>query len=505
MSTIGPPYDVILRNGKLVDGSGQPAFTADLAIRGERLAQIGNLEHAKAIKEIDVAGLVVAPGFIDVHTHDDSAVISRPEMTAKLTQGVTTVIGGNCGISAAPYGRAGDPPEILRLVFKSDKFVAATFEKYLQKVTEAAPAINSAFLTGHTTLRMEVMGESLNRAAGEAELAEMRDLLTQCLEQGSLGLSTGLFYPSARAASAREVIDLARPLSAYCGVYATHMRDEADKVMESLQEALQIGRAIGAPVIISHHKCMGRNNFGRSVETLALLQRARQHQPVALDVYPYTACSTVLNEEMVQKSLKTLITWCDRYPDFCARDLEEVAFALGCSPINAVSRLQPAGAVYFMMDEADVSRILCSPEAMIGSDGLPEDQHPHPRLWGTFPRVLGRYVRERNVLSLEDAVHRMTGLSARHFGLHNRGRIEVGRYADLCIFDSKTVLDSATYDVPTAPAIGIQYVFVNGRMALEDGVPTPIRAGKTLRRKDLTDSEIAIAEPQEFQVTDTER
>lgn len=258
------------------------------------------------------------------------------------------------------------------------------------------------------------------------------------------------------------------------------MRDEADHVVDSVNESLQIGRAIGAPVIISHHKCMGRKNFGRSVETLALLQEARRHQPVALDVYPYTAGSTVLLEDMVELSLRTVITWCDRHPEFCGRDLADIARTLGCTPREAVAELRPAGALYFMMDEADMTRIMSSEEAMIGSDGLPEDQHPHPRLWGTFPRVLGRYVRERNVLTLEDAVHRMTGLSASKFGLRQRGFLQVDHYADLCIFDPQSILDSATYEQPINPAIGIHYVFVNGRLALEKGAPTEVRAGKVL-------------------------
>jgi N-acyl-D-amino-acid deacylase len=368
------------------------------------------------------------------------------------------------------------------LIFKSDRFIAGTFERYLANVQEAAPAINAAFLTGHATLRMQVMGEDLNRVATASEIADMRDLLTGCLEQGSLGLSTGLFYPPARAASTREVIEIARPLRDYRGIYVTHMRDEADGVMESLRESLQIGRELGTPIVISHHKCTGRKNFGRSVETLALLEQARRHQSAALDVYPYTAGSTVLNDELIELSTRTVITWCDPRPEFSGRDLAEVAHELGCTPTQAVARLQPAGALYFMMDEADVTRIMCSPQAMIGSDGLPEDQHPHPRLWGTFPRVLGHYVRDRQVLTLEDAVHRMTGLSASRFGLQDRGSIGVGKYADLCVFDPRTVCDSATFEQPVSPAIGIHHVFVNGQLALENGAPTATRAGRVLPR-----------------------
>jgi len=475
-------YDVILRNASVLDGTGRPAFQADIAIEGPRLAKIGSLGLARARQEIDVQGLTVAPGFIDVHAHDDAALIARPDMRPKLTQGVTTVIAGNCGISSAPYCRAGSPTGLLRQVFRSEQFMAGTFDEYLSMVREASPAINAAFLTGHATLRVQVMGDDLNRGATDLEIAEMRRLLTTCLEQGSLGLSTGLFYPPARAASTQEVIEIAAPLRAHRGIYVTHMRNEADLVIESLEESLEIGRAVGVPVVISHHKCMGERNFGRSTETLSLLSRARSRQSVALDVYPYTAGSSVLNEDLVSLAPKTVITWCDPYPEYTGRDLSEIAGELGCTPIEAVASLQPAGALYFFMSESDVIRIMRSPEAMIGSDGMPDDQHPHPRLWGTFPRVLGRYVREQNVFSLQDAVHRMTGLSAQRFGLRNRGVVEVGNYADLCVFDPRSILDLATFEQPTRPAAGIHYVFVNGQMALERGMPTTERAGRVLKR-----------------------
>lgn len=478
-----PPYDILLRNGTLIDGSGGPPFQADLAIQGDRIVAIGNLKDTVARNDIDVSGLIVAPGFIDVHTHDDAALIVRPEMLPKLTQGVTTVIAGNCGISGAPYCKAGDPPDLLRLVFKSDRCVAPTLDQYLQRVADAVPAVNAAFLTGHTTLRMQVMGADLKRTATGEEIAAMRDLLAACLEQGSLGLSTGLFYPPARGASTQEVIGVARPLSDYKALYVTHMRDEADGVMESIEETLTIGREVGAEVIISHHKCMGEKNFGRSVETLALIEKARQRQPVACDVYPYTAGSSILNIDFVEQSSKTLITWCDPHPELSGYELNAAAQALGCTPADAIAKLQPAGAVYFMMDEADVIRILSSPTAMIGSDGLPEDSRPHPRLWGTFPRIFKRYVREKKVLSLENAVHRMTGLSAQRFGLRDRGQIKVGFYADLTIFDQQAIADAATFEEPMRPARGIQYVFVNGQVALERCVPTTTRAGRVLRRE----------------------
>lgn len=474
--------DLLLRNGTVIDGTGRPRFIGDVAIRGDEIIGVGGIGAVSCLRQVDARGLVVAPGFIDVHSHDDAALIARPEMATKLTQGVTTVICGNCGISGAPHSRRGNPAGLLRLLFKSDRFVAPSFAEYAGKVSDAAPSVNAGFLTGHSTLRMEVMREDLERCASEEEISRMRALLIACLEAGSLGLSTGLFYAPARAAPKEEVIKLGEPLAAYSGIYVTHMRDEADNVMESLHETLAIGRALRVPVIISHHKCMGRRNFGRSVETLALLEHSRNAQPLALDLYPYTAGSSILSEEFVVQSSQTIITWCEPYPNYCGRDLADIARQWKCAPVEAVTRLQPAGALYFMMDEEDVTRIMRSPMAMIGSDGLPEDTHPHPRLWGTFPRVLGRYVRERGVLTLEEAVHRMTALPAAQFKLERRGEIRCGNYADLCIFDPQVICDTATYEEPTRPAVGIRYVLVNGRMALSAGELTGTRAGQILRR-----------------------
>ncbi len=482
-----PKLDVILRNGLIVDGTARPGFVADIAITGDRITKIGGLRAENAAMDIDVGGLVVSPGFIDVHTHDDAALIVRPQMTAKLTQGVTTVMGGNCGISGAPYDRHAVPPGLLRLVFKSDYCTASTFGGYLAKVREAAPAVNAGFLTGHCTLRMQVMGDDLERPATSGETDQMKQLLTGCLQEGSFGLSTGLYYPPARSATTEEVIGVAAALREFGGMYTSHIRDEADQVVESLEEALLIGREAGVSTVVSHHKCMGRRNFGRSVETLALLADAQALQDVSWDVYPYTAASTVLIEDLVHKSSKTLVTWCDPHPEFCAQYLDDIARKLGCTPLEAIPKLQPAGAVYFLMDEADVTRILTSPDAMVGSDGLPEDEHPHPRLWRTFPRVLGRYVRERGVLSLESAVHRMSGLSAHRFGLRDRGRLAVGMRADICVFDPATVCDTATFEQPTTAAVGIHYVFVNGVAALIDCVPTGLRAGHVLLRQQSTD------------------
>ncbi|MBT6414971.1 N-acyl-D-amino-acid deacylase family protein [Candidatus Puniceispirillum sp.] len=474
--------DHIIRNGLVIDGTGNAGIKADIGILNDRIVAIGDLSHIDARQVTDATGLVVAPGFIDVHTHDDAALIIRPDMEAKLSQGVTTVICGNCGISGAPYDLNREPHGLLRLVFKSEEFVAPDLASYMAKVDAAQPSVNSAFLTGHTTLRMNAMGDDLDRAATSDEIDYMKGQLEQAMRDGSIGLSTGLFYDPAHAAPTEEVVALASVLADYDGIYTTHMRDEADHVVESVEESIQIGARANVPVIISHHKCQGKQNFGRSAETLKIMAAARKTQPVALDIYPYDACSTVLNKTNVMGALRTMVTWSDPHPEMSGRDLDDIADELGISPLEAMEKLMPGGAIYFMMDEADIDRIMTSENAMIGSDGLPEDAHPHPRLWGTFPRVLGHYVREKKLMPLNEAVHRMTGLSAGNFMLKDRGLIRQGYYADITIFNADTVIDKATYEKPKQYALGIETVIVNGQIAWQNGGASGARVGKVLKR-----------------------
>ena len=284
------------------------------------------------------------------------------------------------------------------------------------------------------------------------------------------------------AVSGDRIAAVAEVAGAAGGLYVTHMRNEEDGVDRALEEAFEIGRRAGAGVVISHHKCAGRRNFGRSRETLALIEKARETQSVGLDVYPYTAGSTVLLPDMVEHAERVIVTWSEPHPEAAGRDLAEVAAELGLDPMAAADRLRPAGGIYFMMDEADVRRIMAYEHAMIGSDGLPHDHHPHPRLWGTFPRVLGHYARELGLLTLEDAVRRMTGLTAARFGLEGRGEVRPGAYADLVVFDAETVADRATFEAPTLPAAGIDLVMVNGEVIREDGRATGSRPGRVLAR-----------------------
>src|SRR5438094_5505170 len=399
---------LILKGGTVVDGTGAARFVADVRIEGERIAAIGaNLATQDADVQ-DVAGKIVAPGFIDVHTHDDQILLAAPQMLPKISQGVTTVVIGNCGISLAPLVHTDAPPP-LNLLGGSDKYVYPTMAAYVAALGAARPAVNVAALIGHSTLRVAAMDDPY-RPATAAEQSRMVELLREGMDAGAAGLSSGVFYATGASADVDELSLLAGVAGDAGGVYTTHIRDETDKVIDSLDEAFTTGRRGKVPVVVSHHKCAGPRNWGRTVQTLAHFDAARKSQPIGLDMYPYVAGSTVLRREMVDGVIDILITWSTPHPEMAARMLADIAIEWGCTQQEACDRLQPGGACYFQMCEEDVQRVLKYPATMIGSDGLPHDAHPHPRLWGTFPRVLGHYVRELGLFSLEEAVHRMTGL-----------------------------------------------------------------------------------------------
>ncbi len=478
-------FDLIIRNATIIDGTGQERFDGDIAIAGDRIALVGDLGDARAGREIDAGGLVVAPGFIDSHTHDDRMLLSAGDMTPKVSQGVTTVVAGNCGISLAPMPHAVKKPVTppLDLLDASGEWYRyKSFAGYLNALRETPPATNCVMLVGHTTLRAIVM-DDLGREATDAEIALMREHVVEAMEAGAFGVSTGLAYPPAQAATTREVIEVCRPLKEFAGLYCAHMRDEADHSMESLDETFEIGRTVGVQVLISHHKLAGVKNHGRSVETLRHIEAQMHRQHVCLDCYPYAASSTILTAPHAANSPRTVVTWSKAMPSHAGRDLADIMEELGCGLEEAVRRLQPAGAVYFRMDEGDVQRILKFEPTMIGSDGLPHDEQPHPRLWGTFPRVLGHYSRDLGLFSLETAVHKMTGLTAREFGLRDRGVIREGAYADLTLFDAETVIDRATFDKPIALSEGISTVMVNGVIVWNDGKSSGARPGRVLRRE----------------------
>jgi N-acyl-D-amino-acid deacylase len=474
-------YDTVIRNGQVADGTGKKLFAADVALKGDRIAAVEPPGALRGENEIDATGKVVAPGFIDVHTHDDTALIDNPTMAMKASQGVTTVVCGNCGVSAAPYTKP-DVGHWMSLIVKKRENICKDFQSFAGKVEAARPAINGAFLIGHGTLRLTTMGDDLNRVATGPEIKQMRELLDQSLGQGAIGMSSGLFYAVSSHASTDEVAEVAAPLGEWHGVYTAHMRDEGDHIIKAMDETFEIGRRAGAEIIVSHHKCSGRSNFGRMKETLPKFTEAMKKQQIAFDVYPYVAGSTILRSDMLDRADKVLITWSDKVVGMSGRDLAEVAKEMGCSMREAADRIQPAGAIYFMMDEKDVQAAMSHPGAMIGSDGIPFDAHPHPRLWGTFPRVLGHYSRDLKLFPLEDAVRRMTSYSAQRFHLAKRGEVRPGYYADICVFDPATVIDTATFEKPIAPSKGIDTVICNGAIVWRHGKEGGGRSGRVLRR-----------------------
>jgi N-acyl-D-amino-acid deacylase len=328
--------------------------------------------------------------------------------------------------------------------------------------------------------------DSLDRAASDGEIEAMQGLLSEALEAGAIGISTGTYYPPASAAPMEEVINVCRPLTGTGAVYVTHMRNEADGCIDSLNETFEIGRALDVPVVISHHKLMREANFGKSTLTLPLIRAAMQCQCVALDCYPYDASSTMLHTDETKLQGRVRISTSEPHPELAGRDLGEIAEEWGVSRSEVSRRLQPASAIYFSMDENDVRRILAFEDTMIGSDGLPLGEKPHPRLWGTFPRVLGHYSRDIGLFPLETAVWKMSGLTAKNFGLTGRGTLETGNHADVVIFDAATIKDRATYDTPTEAADGVEAVVVNGELTWWQGEHCGARAGEVIVRSGLS-------------------
>lgn len=477
-------YDLIVRNATIIDGTGAPRFDADIGVRDDRIAKVGRLEAAKTHDEIDASGKVAAPGFIDAHTHDDRLMLSGADMTPKVSQGVTTVIAGNCGISLAPMpnGVQGRVPSPLDLLDNEGQwFRFPTFGAYVEELKAHPAAVNCALLVGHMTLRVVAM-DDLERPATQSEVERMRGLTREALSAGAIGFSTGLYYELSNAAPTQEVIDIAQPLREFNGIYCTHMRNEAEGVLESLEESFHVGRELGVPVVISHHKVVGTPSHGRSKETLPKIAQAMTMQPVCIDCYPYLASSTMLSYERTKICTRVIVSSSKPHPEFAGMELEAVAQKMGLPVKQAVEKLQPASAIYFSMDEADVQRILAFDNTMIGSDGLPHDARPHPRLWGTFPRVLGHYSRDLKLFSLEAAVRKMTGLPAQTFGLKDRGVLKEGAFADITLFDPATVAEAGTWAQPAQCAKGIETTIVNGRPVWRNGASTSNRTGRVLSR-----------------------
>ena len=471
-------HDTAIRGATVIDGTGAQRFTADVLVAQGHVSGIVPAGSGHARREINAQGLMLCPGFIDAHTHDDQLVLCPIEPHPKLLQGVCTVVTGNCGISLAPLVTR-TPPAPLDLL-GPDAYRYATFTAYAAALDEARLQVNVAPLLGHSTLRVKHVA-NLDRAANPGEVAAMQAEVLQAMQAGAFGLSTGVYYPPARAASTQELMDVCSVLKGRNALLAMHLRDEGDNIDAALKEALDVGRASQARLVLSHHKVVGLHNQGHTRHTLQAVEQAAQEQSVCMDCYPYEASSTMLDPAKAARTGRVLISWSAPYPEHNGKSLQSIADHWGISLLDAAQRLMPGGAIYFGMATEDVERVLRHPLTMIGSDGLPHDALPHPRLWGTFPRVLGYYSRDKNLMPLELAVHKMTGLPAARFGLKQRGTVAVGQAADLVLFDPLTIRDNATYEQPTLPPAGIEAVLVNGQLSVWRGAHVPsVRAGERL-------------------------
>ena len=488
-------YDLIIRGGTVIDGSGQPGFQADIGVQDDRIVTVGSLA-GEALQTINATGRVVTPGFIDAHSHDDFAVLDRPLCDFKIMQGVTTEIIGNCGFGAAPANDA--YRNFLRgfgvtLFGPLGDFSWQTTQEFYHALEARPAALNVAGLVPHAAVRYGVL-ENTQRAPSSQELSAMQALVREGMQAGAVGMSTGLFYTPGSYAETEEVIALAQVVSEYGGVYATHMRDEAEGLLDSIAETLRIGEEAKISVQISHHKAMGRKNWGKVKDSLALVEQARARgMDVTSDAYPYVAGSTTL-AALVQggivarvKPADILIASTPAKHEYEGKTLEEICSLTGKPLKETVTELlagegESTVAVLFGMDEADVRTVLAHPTTMIGSDGIPSvEGKPHPRLYGTFACVLGKYVRTEQILTLEDAIYRMTGFPAHKFQLNDRGTIREGAYADLVVFDPSTIADVGTYQEPRKYPPGIDCVIVNGKLTAEQGQHTGERNGRLLR------------------------
>jgi N-acyl-D-amino-acid deacylase len=498
--------DMIIKNGRIIDGSGNSWYRADLAISNGKITAIGRLESWKAEKVIDANNLIIAPGFIDVHTHIEGNEAGNPLATNFIYDGVTTVIAGNCGSSNRNMGA------------------------YFKWIDSLRVSVNIASLIGQNDIRKAVMGTA-NRPATEEEMKKMESLMEQAMKDGAVGLSTGLIYIPGAYTPTEEIVRLAKIAAKYGGVYATHMRDEGDRVVEAIEEALHIGRSAAIPVQISHFKVSGQQNWGRSKETLSMVEKARMEGlDVTIDQYPYTASSTSLStllpDDVLADGRDSLLKRLDdpskrKYiieymlaklkkrklkhwsyavvaqftPDtrFQGKSIEEINVLLGrkhkaseeALTILDIMKQGNPSMVFHGMSEGDIEYFMKYPFNMFASDAsirIFGEGVPHPRGYGTNARVLGQYVREKKVIILEEAIRRMTSLPAQKFNLRDRGFVLPGFAADLVIFDENMIIDKSTFTEPHQYSIGIQWVLVNGQITLENGKHTNLRNGQVLKK-----------------------
>ena len=528
-------HDLLIRGARIVDGTGAPAVSGDVAVEDGVIGEVGRLGRPAARRVVAADGAVLAPGFIDLHTHSDFTLPQFPRAAAMTRQGVTTQVLGNCGFS--PFPVTGPTAQLLRaytgFLDGGLDWDWRTLDEYAQRLAALPLAGNVALLVGHGSVRIAVMGFA-DRAPTDAELAAMRDLVAQAMRQGAFGLSSGLIYAPGSFAGTAELAALAEVAARSGGFYASHLRNEGAGLLDATGEAIGVGRRAGAAVQLSHHKAMGRANWGKVRDSLALLERANAAHDVLADQYPYMAASTTLlaplpgwalaggvpalrsrladpaareriADDLARRERGELrgdegeldpanVVIADARPGllerYRGRSLADSARAEGTGASEVVLRLVEGAPgdvpiVWHSMDEADVRTVLAHPLVAVASDGWTVDPGlggvPHPRSYGTFVRVLGRYVREQRVLSLEAAVRKMTSLPAFRLGLADRGTIAPGTAADLVVFDPDRVLDRATYAQPHAFCDGVSHVVVNGRLVIDDGEDTTVAAGQVLR------------------------
>ena len=471
-------HDLAIRGGHVIDGTGHARFVADVLVTSGRISGVVAPGAGRSKDTLDASGRIVCPGFIDTHSHDDRYVLEANSPHAKLSQGVCTVVTGNCGISLAPWVSDNPPPPLDLLGDSAYHF--SSFSDYLTALDAVALQVNVVPLIGHTTLRVGRV-QNIQKEATALEAKAMYQDVAHAMDAGAFGLSTGVYYPPAFAATPSELKVVGSALQGRCAVLACHIRDEGDQIDAALREAFDVARHCDSTLVLSHHKVVGSMNKGRSRETLRAIERAAESMDVCFDCYPYDASSTMLSPAKAATTRDVLITWSLPYPDLSGKRLAAIAADWRVDAEEAARRLMPGGAIYFSMAEEDVQRILAHPLAMIGSDGLAHDARPHPRFWGTFPRVLGHYSRDLRIFSLEMAVHKMTGLPARRFGLHDRGSIREGLAADIVIFDPRLINDCATYEKSTESSVGLDAVLVNGSLACWRGTVTRTSSGKRLR------------------------
>lgn len=466
-------FDVVFRGATVVDGTGADRFVADVALQGDRIAEVGTISR-RAQTEIDASGLVLAPGFIDVHTHDDFSLQTSPDMAFKTLQGVTTVVTGNCGTSV---------PD---------------FTDWIDARRQSPAAVNVAPLVGHGTIRETVMGRSTDRSATEGELSAIRDQVRRAFDAGAIGMSTGLVYEPGRYSPTEEIEDLARIVAERNGIYTSHMRNEHDGLVDSVRETINIGRSTGVKVQVSHLKVIGVANAGLAAPAIEEIRAARASGlDVMADQYPYSRGSTALDQLVSADSFRrptnfglisadaVTIASSPRTPGWEGRSLESVAIELGLAAADAARTIvekEGRGCMVVVANqtEENIALILQQDFVMIGSDGIPAGSRPHPRLFHTFPRVLGEYSRNRGIISLETAVHKMTGMSAERFAMKNRGVIRPDAFADLVLFDHGEVIDTGTYEDPAVAPRGIVGVWTNGVRTVDNSKPTNERPGRVL-------------------------